>query len=121
MGRIIHFEIPSDNPEKSSAFYKNTFGWNSQKWGEEDYWLTETGAKETPGINGAITKRSKNLQHVVNTIMVDNITSAISLINKNGGKVITDIMDIPNIGKFVYFKDPDENIMGALESSMQMT
>ncbi len=118
MGRVLHFEIPSDKPEKSLEFYEKIFGWKAQKWGDNDYWLIETGNKEEPGINGAITKRHEILQQVVNTIMVDNINETIKLINENGGKVLTDIQDIPNVGKFVYFKDPDGNITGALEGKM---
>jgi len=30
--RVVHFEIPSDNPEKAIAFFQTAFGWNFQKW-----------------------------------------------------------------------------------------
>ena len=120
MGRVVHFEIPSDKPEELVEFYKKTFGWTIEKWADMDYWLVDTGLKENPGINGAITKRSENLQTVVNTINVDDIKKSISTIKKNGGEVLTEIMDIPKVGKFVYFKDLDGNISGILEGSAEM-
>ena len=120
MGRLIHFEIPSDNPETAIEFYTKTFGWSIEKWADMDYWLISTGLKEDPGIDGAITKRSANLQTIVNTINVDNIKKSIAAIQKNGGTVLTEIMEIPEVGKFVYFKDPDGNISGVLEGSMEM-
>jgi uncharacterized protein len=118
MGRIIHFEIPSDNVDRSLEFYRKTFGWTISRWGEEDYWMAETGDKESPGINGAITKRDGNFQHVVNTIKVENINEAITMINSNGGKVLSEIVDIPQVGKYVYFKDPDDNTLCVMETGM---
>jgi predicted enzyme related to lactoylglutathione lyase len=45
MPTIVHFEIPSDNVEKTRKFYSELFGWNIEKWtGAEsmpegmDYW-----------------------------------------------------------------------------------
>jgi predicted enzyme related to lactoylglutathione lyase len=118
MGRIIHFEIPTDNAQKSMEFYKNIFGWTFQNWGDSDYWLADTGKKDDPGINGAITKRQENIQNVVNTILVSDIEETIPAISNNGGIVLTPVMDIPKVGKFLYFKDPDGNIMGALQGGM---
>jgi predicted enzyme related to lactoylglutathione lyase len=115
MARIVHFEIPTDNPEKSLEFYKNTFGWNCQQWGEHDYWLAETGKEDQPGINGAIMKRKENMQTVVNTIHIDDIEKTIAEIGSNGGEVVTPVMDIPNIGKVAYFKDPDGNMLGVIQ------
>jgi uncharacterized protein len=49
MPTIVHFEIPSDNVEKTRKFYSDLFSWNIEKWtGAEsmpegmDYW-TVTG------------------------------------------------------------------------------
>jgi predicted enzyme related to lactoylglutathione lyase len=29
---IVHFEIPTDNVEKSRKFYSELFDWNVEKW-----------------------------------------------------------------------------------------
>ena len=118
MGRIIHFEIPTDAVEKSLEFYQNIFGWKIQRMDNMDYWLVDTGEKEQPGINGAITPRGENLHNEVNTIQVKDIKETIEAIKNHGGRVLTEIMDIPNVGEFIYFKDPDDNTMGALEGGM---
>ena len=40
MPRIIHFELPADNPERAVMFYGDVFGWQFNKWGGPmDYWL----------------------------------------------------------------------------------
>src|SRR5260370_14373645 len=60
MSRVIHFEIPASDPERASAFYKKVFGWKIEKWpGPTDYWLVNTGAEGTPGINGGLMKKTE--------------------------------------------------------------
>ena len=116
MGRIVHFEIPSDNPEKLTAFYKEIFGWTFQKWGDIEYWLATTGAQDKPGIDGAITRKNDSVPVTVNTIEVDDISKAMKDIPAHGGEVLSkEIMEIPDVGKFIYGKDPEGNIIGVLE------
>ena len=58
MGRIIHFEIPADQPERAIEFYKSTFNWTFEKWdGPMPYWMAMTGPQDQPGIYGAIMPR----------------------------------------------------------------
>lgn len=120
MGRIIHFEIPSDSPEKLTSFYSEIFGWTYQKYGDMEYWLAGTGDKDKPGIDGAITRRSENVPYTVNTVEVNSIDQARQLIQQHGGQVLSDTMDIPDVGKFAYCKDPEGNIFGILQSTGNM-
>ena len=55
MNRFTHFELATDDLEKTAAFYRNVFGWQIQKWeGPVDYWLVTSGDASTPGINGGL-------------------------------------------------------------------
>ena len=117
MARIIHFEIPATDLEKSAAFYENVFGWEFSRWGEEPYWLAKTGEDNEPGINGAIMQRKDPQQPITNTIEVKDLNQTVAAIEKNGGEVVVPRMAIPTIGWLIYFKDPDGMITGALESN----
>ena len=56
--RIVHFELPADDPKRAITFYEKVFGWTITKWeGPKDYWLVVTGPDEEPGINGVIAPR----------------------------------------------------------------
>lgn len=114
--RVIHFEIPTELPERSTQFYSQVFGWKFSKWGEENYWLCETGDSHQPGINGAMVLRQKENQPVINTIGVSNIDQTIEAIKNNGGTIVVEKMPIEHIGWLVYFKDPDGNLFGALQN-----
>ena len=40
MSKVIHFELPADDPRRAIAFYEKVFGWTISKWeGPMDYWL----------------------------------------------------------------------------------
>jgi len=63
MPRIVHFEIPADDPQRAAAFYKKAFGWKIEKWpGPMEYWMVTTGPDGTPGINGGLMKKEMSPQ-----------------------------------------------------------
>jgi uncharacterized protein len=119
MGRVIHFEIPVNDPEKAGAFYTRVFGWQIQKWGDHEYWLAATGEPEKPGINGALIKKRDPSMPVVNTIACDNLEATLQLIEANGGKVVVQKMGIPGVGWLAYFQDTEGNITGVMQDDPQ--
>jgi predicted enzyme related to lactoylglutathione lyase len=114
--RVVHFEIPCDNPEKTIEFFKSVFGWNFQQFGNESYWIAITGDEKTPGINGAIMKKRDPQQPLVNSINVDDIDAMTKAIEKAGGTVVVPKTPIPTVGYLAYFKDPDGNIHGIYQN-----
>ncbi|MDH5232938.1 MAG: VOC family protein [Gammaproteobacteria bacterium] len=116
MNRPTHFEITSDNPQKTVEFYANAFGWTINKWdGPVDYWLVTTGEEGTPGINGAIVDRSNLQQPVVNTIEVSSLDDSITSIEANGGTKVAGPMEIPGVGSHAYCVDPQGTVFGILQ------
>ncbi|MGZ7209170.1 MAG: VOC family protein [Methanobacterium sp.] len=118
MPRVVHFEIPADDPERAIEFYKNVFGWKIDKWeGPFDYWLVTTGEEEEPGINGAI--MSKEMGDMVrNTIGVENFDEYAEKIKKAGGKMLTEKQTIPGIGIMAAFEDTEGNISVIMKPEM---
>ncbi|MEK5433160.1 hypothetical protein MKY88_20210 [Lysinibacillus sp. FSL R7-0073] len=62
MGRVIGFELNSQEPEKAAAFYSKVFGWEvaAPNW---DYWPVKTGQKSKIGVNGGISKGPSDYVH----------------------------------------------------------
>ena len=88
MGRVIHFELPIDNAERATNFYRGVFGWTIQKWdGPVDYWLVGTGESQ-PGIDGAFIMRSGAMTHTTNTIEVSSLDDAVAKVRELGGTVL---------------------------------
>jgi predicted enzyme related to lactoylglutathione lyase len=121
VSRVVHFEIPADNPERATKFYNKVFGWKIKKWeGGMDYWLVNTGDDSAPGIHGAIMQRSEMASTVVNSIDVPSVDDFIKKVTKNGGKVITPKTPIPGVGYFAYCKDTEGNMFGILQPDMSV-
>lgn len=116
MARVIHFEIPVNDPDRAAAFYKNVFGWKIEKWpGPMDYWMVNTGDDKVPGINGGIMKRG-NVQSTTNTLGVDSVDDSIKSVTKAGGKLIMPKTPIPGVGYFAYCEDPEGNLFGVMQA-----
>lgn len=114
--RVVHFEIPTDYPETSMNFFKTIFGWEFQKYGDEDYWFAKTGDENTPGIDGAIIKKRNPDKIPVNSIDVENIDDTAKEIERAGGKIVVPKTPVPKMGWFCFFTDPDNNVLGLWQS-----
>ena len=114
MGRVIHFEIPVDEPQRAQKFYGNVFGWYISSWGvPADYWLATTGPEGSPGINGALTRRTGTWAWV--HVGVDSVDEALRKLREAGGEIVTPKMPIPGIGYMAYCRDSEGNAIGIFE------
>jgi predicted enzyme related to lactoylglutathione lyase len=117
MGRVIHFELNADDPERAAQFYRRVFGWTIDKWdGPEDYWLVTTGPESEPGIGGAITSRMGPGITTVNTVDVDDLDAALERAGAAGGTVVLPKMIVPGVGFLAYIKDTEGNIVGLMQA-----
>jgi uncharacterized protein len=82
MSRVVHFEIPAENPERVAGFYKKVLGWEIQKWeGPVDYWLISTGKETEPGIHGGIArKKDRPASGILVTAQVDSVDESLKKI-----------------------------------------
>ena len=118
--RIIHFEIPADQPEALTKFYAGLFGWKFQKAPIPglEYWLCNTGS-EGPGINGAVAQRQNAQQPLMNYVDVASIDAAIEQAAKLGAKVAMPKMPVPGVGAVAAIVDPQGNLCGLWEAAGQ--
>ncbi|MEN6330157.1 MAG: VOC family protein [Methanobacteriaceae archaeon] len=115
MAKVVHFEIPADDPIRAVQFYEEVFGWEITKWeGPFDYWLINTGPEDEPGIGGAIMTKEMG-EMVRNTIGVESIDEYITKIQEEGGKMVTEKSTIPGVGAMAAFQDPEGNIFVIME------
>jgi len=107
-----------------SAFYAKAFGWKTQDLGPEmgHYVLvqtSETGQDNFPTergrINGGFFGKTKDNQAPSVVISVDDIRQSMDKVRQAGGNVLGDPMDIPGVGKYVSFMDPEGNRVSMLQ------
>jgi uncharacterized protein len=114
LSRVVHFEIPADNPERAVKFYENVFKWKIDKWDQFEYWLVTTGDDDEPGINGAILPNDFS-SNVRDTINVDSYDEFAEKIENAGGKMLSEKMNVPELGVTGMFQDTEGNIFGIIE------
>ena len=116
MPRIVHFDIPSDNPERAQKFYQDVFGWEFAKWdGPMEYWMVKTGENDTPGINGGLARRMPGQIGMINTIDIPSIDEYIIKIQSNGGQILVSKTEIPGVGHYATCMDTEGNIFGIIQ------
>lgn len=113
----IHFEIPADDLERASTFYKELFSWDIKAApGFEDYRTVTTN-----GLNGGIMKRSNPGTPIINYINVEDIDAYLTKLEQLGGQIIMPKMPIPGIGWNAVVKDTEGNTFGMLQEDKNAT
>lgn len=117
MGRVVHFEIPADDPARAVSFYEEVFGWTITKWeGPSEYWIISTGPEGEPGIDGGLAKRATPEIGTENTIDVDSVDDFVAKIEANGGKILRPKSAVPGVGWLAYCQDTEGNTFGIMQS-----
>ncbi|HKC78598.1 MAG TPA: VOC family protein [Nitrosopumilaceae archaeon] len=116
MPRIVHFDVPADDPVRAQKFYSEIFGWKFDKWnGPMEYWMTITGDDKQPGINGGLSKRMPGQAGITNTIDVSSVDEFSKKIQSKDGKIIAPKMPIPGVGYFSQCMDTEGNVFGIIQ------
>jgi predicted enzyme related to lactoylglutathione lyase len=113
MGRpVVHWELWSKNAEGIADFYGKVFDWNIRHMPEMNYRLVETGGQG--GINGGIMTPQEGPWpgNMAFYIDVDDLDAYAKKIVAAGGKMLVEKMDIPNVGQFSLFSDPEGRVLG---------
>ena len=126
MNPVVHFEMPAQDRKRMADFYTKAFGWKTQQLGEDmgNYVLAtttdsdENGMPNKPGaINGGFFQKTddKPAQYPSVVIAVDNIKEHMTNVEKSGGKVLGEPMNIPGIGLYVSFFDTEGNRVSMIQ------
>lgn len=127
---VIHFEMPAEDSGRARKFYESVFGWEILQLGPEmgDFALAyttdtdrESRMPKKPGaINGGFYKKSEPDQRTKITILVDDMQKMLASVKTAGGKVLPaagggEVDDMPGIGLFASFIDPEGNVVTIYE------
>lgn len=114
MGRpVVHWELMSRDPAKVAAFYEKIFGWKIDHDPRMDYRIVNTGGEG--GINGGIFKPPRPEPWPGNMTLyidVDDLAAYRKRIVEAGGKIHLEEQQVPGMGSFSLFSDPEGRMMG---------
>ena len=120
---IVHFEIGCKDMAKTSQFYSELFGWTLQDFGGANM-VTNIGPSHdggkpmTDGIGGHLNALGHPPhQYVTVYANVDDVQGMLDKAVKLGGKVVVPVTEVPNMGHFAWFSDPEGNCIGLWKSA----
>jgi len=128
MDRVVHFEIPAENLERAKKFYSENFGWKLNQLGPEvgNYVLVHTGPTDAEGmpqdrafINGGLMPRDPSASSPVLVIAVADADRAVEQVTKSGGRLVGEILDIPNVGRYARVEDTEGNVIAVIKPTMR--
>jgi predicted enzyme related to lactoylglutathione lyase len=124
MDRVVHFEVPFDDGERATTFYREAFGWELDAMPQYQYVMVTTTPKdeqgrpaETGGINGGMLERQGPITAPVITINVDDLDQAMARIEKLGGKVVVGRRPVADMGFSAYVEDTEGNVIGLWQNA----
>ena len=116
-GKVVHFEVPYDDVDRATSFYKDIFGWQIQSVPELSYHLVslarrQSGTDRAGYIGGGMFARQASVATPVITIDVDDIDASLAAIEARGGSTVEKKMPVGETGFAAYFTDSEGNLLG---------
>lgn len=99
--------------ENAKKFYTSVFDWKVDVDPKTNYGMINTG--EEPG-GGLFQAPPEIPLGVTSYVLVESIEETLEKVKNNGGRIIKPKEEIPGMGWYALFMDPEENVLGIFES-----
>lgn len=109
---VVHWEFWSKDPAAVSEFYAEAFGWDIQFVPEMQYHLVQT--ENDAGIDGGIMQPEEGPWpgNMALYIRVEDLEASRDKILAAGGQVVVEAQEVPGMGSFCLFADPEGRVLG---------
>jgi uncharacterized protein len=111
--RVVYFEVGSADKQQLVNFYRDLFGWRLQELAE-GYSSIDTAAGG--GVNGGVGRSSDGTPWVSFYVETDDVQATLDQATSLGGRTVLGVTDIPGVGSFAMFGDPDGNLVGIVRA-----
>ena len=124
MDKVVHFEVPFEDGDRATSFYREAFGWQLNSMPGMGYTMVTTTPTdengrpgEIGGINGGMLARQGPITAPVITIGVADIDDATARIEKLGGSVAIGRQPVGDMGFSAYVHDTEGNLIGLWQNA----
>ncbi len=111
---VVHVEIPAGDPNKAGEFYRELFGWKIVPVPEMNYVMWE--AADNSGGGFPQISAESPAGRVTVYIDSDDVDADLEKVRMLGGKILNEKTEIPGMGWFGIFQDPDGNVLAVYQS-----
>ena len=114
---VVHWELWSKDPARISDFYAKVFEWKIDHVPQLDYRIVASGGEG--GIGGGIMKPQEGPWpgNMAFYVSVDDLAAYRKRVVEAGGKIVVEEQQVPGMGSFSLFADPDGRVMGMWKTS----
>ena len=105
---VVHFEIRSDDPDKTRAFFGDLFGWKFPEGAIPGYSYVDTGAETIPGGIGPVQGGAELVTFFVG---VEDMNASLAAAQQLGGRVVQEPVGVPGV-TFALIADPQGHVVG---------
>jgi predicted enzyme related to lactoylglutathione lyase len=108
-------ELSSPDPDASLKFYARFFGWSHEKMdmGTMTYYLFKADGQNVGGMMKM--QPGTPMPNWLAYVAVENADRVVEQAKKLGANVVVPPTDIPNVGRFAIFIDPQQAALGILQ------
>jgi len=111
--QVVWFEVVGKDGNALRSFYSDLFGWQFSEPGDMDYGMVEG---SNGGIGGGVGSGPDGHSHLTFYVGVDDPQAALDKAVQLGGKVVTEVTEIPNMVTFAMFEDPEGHLVGIVKN-----
>src|SRR5262245_12238148 len=108
-GKFVWYELVSRDAKKAQRFYNEVLGWKVAPFpmGDTTYEMILAGEALDTMIGGYTTPRNEQEpSHWIAYVSVDDVDAAAKSAAANGGKVLEEPFDAPEVGRMARIADP---------------
>lgn len=107
-GQIVHVELASTDLARSEEFYSSLFGWSFTAMDDNYVLFMDAGGKLGGGFSTMLEAGSGTVVYLLSP----DINATLAAVTAAGGTVVSQRTEIPGIGFYAVFSDPDGNPIG---------
>lgn len=116
-GAISWFELMTSDVSGAKNFYSEIFGWQYEAYDGDpaaEYNVVKINGKEAGGMMKIPPQCGDQPPCWGTYVTVDDIDATVKKVETLGGKIIVPPTEIPNIGRFSVFADPQGAVISAI-------
>jgi predicted enzyme related to lactoylglutathione lyase len=124
-GRFVWYELMTTDPAAAQAFYTDVVGWGTAPFEGAPIPYTMWMKGETP-VGGVFEIPAESGEgsippHWMGHVGVPDVDGTAERVKELGGRVIMGPDDVPNVGRFVVFADPQGAVIAAFKGLQEMS
>ena len=118
-GAFSWYELMTTDVEAAKEFYTKLLGWETEdmNMGDMTYTVLKVGGEEVGGMMSMPPQAEGTPPHWGIYVTVDDVDATAKLAQELGAKTIVPPTDIPNVGRFYVFQDPQGAVLSVITYS----